>query len=175
MYNFNDAMKKQILIDSLVLLLVLGAFTLFEKIHQAPQIASTAQSDVLPTPIPNPGLATTTINIGGVNLTAEIASTPDEQEQGLSGRASLASTSAMLFVFQTPAEVPFWMQEMNFSLDIIWLDAEKRVVTIWPDLSPSTYPETFAPSSPAMYVLEVNAGFAASHSLKVGDSAKFAE
>jgi uncharacterized membrane protein (UPF0127 family) len=113
-------------------------------------------------------LPTKHIIVGSVPLDVEIASTPQEQEDGLSGRAGLAPGTGMLFVFPQPALVGFWMKDMLFSLDIVYADASGTIVTIHPDLSPQTYPETYPPTTPAQYVLEVPAGWAAANGVAVG-------
>ncbi len=103
----------------------------------------------------------------------ERVSTPVALERGLSGRASLPGDSAMLFVFERPGKQCFWMKDMNFALDIIWLDATKRVVYLALDISPETYPKTFCPDQDAAYVVEVNAGRAQKNGVKVGSKAEF--
>ncbi|HEY5667948.1 MAG TPA: DUF192 domain-containing protein, partial [Candidatus Saccharimonadales bacterium] len=52
----------------------------------------------------------------------------------------------------------FWMRHMHFSLDIIWTDAQRRVVFLKTSLSPDTYPQSYCSSKPTAYVLEVPAG-----------------
>ena len=109
------------------------------------------------------------VRIADVPLTVYVADTPAAQERGLGGRDSLAQNEGMLFVFPTDDKYAFWMKDMKFSIDIIWLDANGTVVYIAPDVSPSTYPRTFTPTSPARYVLEVNAGFTAQYHVEVGN------
>ena len=58
---------------------------------------------------------------------------------------------------------------MLFSIDIIWLDEEFRVVNIKHNVSPDTYPTTFVPTQEAQYVVEVQNGFAKSHEVKIGE------
>ncbi len=113
-------------------------------------------------------LPTKTITIGNNSLTVEIASTPQEQQDGLSGRSSLAEGTGMLFVFDPPMSEGFWMKDMLFSLDIIWADASGTIVTVDQDLAPSTYPNVFRPSVLARYVLEVPAGYTAAKGIAVG-------
>jgi len=103
-------------------------------------------------------------------MTLVVASTSAEQELGLGNRASLASTSGMLFVFDTPGNYGFWMKNMEFPIDIIWLDQNYKIIHIEHSLSPSTYPSVFLPGSPAKYVIEVNAGFSDANSLSVGQT-----
>lgn len=110
--------------------------------------------------------------IGTTTIVVEIEDTPAAREQGLSGRVSLADGSGMLFVFEQPGTYGFWMKDMNFALDMIYADASGRIVTIVRDATPESYkqnpPQVFYPSSPALYVLEVPAGFADSHTIVEG-------
>jgi uncharacterized membrane protein (UPF0127 family) len=102
-----------------------------------------------------------------------MVTTAAAQEKGLSGRASLAPDSGMLFVFQNEAQRCFWMKDMQFPLDIIWVNKDKRVVYIQPELSPSTYPDSFCPKPPAQYVIELNAGQATQASIRIGETLTF--
>ena len=61
------------------------------------------------------------------------------------------------------------MKEMNFPIDIIWIGEHMSVVDITKSASPSSFPQTFVSSAPALYVLEVQAGFAERHGVKIGD------
>ncbi|HWB34361.1 MAG TPA: DUF192 domain-containing protein, partial [Candidatus Paceibacterota bacterium] len=79
------------------------------------------------------------VSFGTTTVSVDVASTPQEQEQGLSGRASLAEGSGMLFVFDPDAAPGFWMKDMNFSLDIIFMKADGEVVGIEHDLAPDSY------------------------------------
>lgn len=108
--------------------------------------------------------------IGGETINLEIADTSAKQAKGLSGRASLFPDQGMLFVFPEVGFHNFWMKDMNFPIDIIWLDANYKIVSIKGNVAPESYPETFAPSAPALYVLELPAGFAKAHGLIYNDS-----
>ena len=103
-----------------------------------------------------------------VTLNAEIVDTPESRQKGLSVKDCLDDSSAMLFVFDSSDQHGFWMKDMKFSIDIIWLDQDKRVVDIKPDASPSTYPEVFYPSGTSKYVLETKPGLAKSAGVKIG-------
>lgn len=67
-----------------------------------------------------------------------VSDTDSKVVKGLSGRKSLGQDEAMLFVFQSPGIYKFWMKDMNFPLDIIWLDKDRKVIHIEHNLSPST-------------------------------------
>lgn len=116
-------------------------------------------------------LPTTELRINEAVLTVEIAKTIEDKQLGLSGRSSLPENHGMIFTFEQPGFYPFWMKEVNFPLDIIWLNKDFEVVTIRKNLSPDTYPETFAPTAHSVYVLEANAGFADKYEVKLGDKA----
>ena len=113
------------------------------------------------------------ISIQGVPLQVAVAETENEREQGLSGRAGLSEGQGMLFVFEKDDIYSFWMKDMLFSIDILWIDAEGKIVFLKKDVSPQTYPTPFTPDSPARYVLEVPAGFAMRHEITAGSKVDF--
>ncbi len=108
------------------------------------------------------------VMIGNVSLIVDRVSSPAAVARGLSGRVRLPDKEGMLFVFPKPAVYRFWMKEMRFPIDIIWIGVEKKVVGFSENLAPESYPETFAPPSPVQYVLEVNAGWVQRHNLALG-------
>src|SRR5690606_29625859 len=73
-------------------------------------------------------LATIVINNHSFNI--EIADTDQARQKGLSGRQKLPRGSGLLFIFPKPDYYSFWMKEMNFPIDIIWLDSDKKIVDI---------------------------------------------
>lgn len=106
-------------------------------------------------------------------LNAEVADSPKEIAKGLSGRQSIKINQAMLFIYEASDEYCYWMKDMNFSVDIIWLNENKEVVDIEFDVAPSTYPQTFCPSGPARFVIETKSGVAGSAQLKIGSQVNF--
>lgn len=98
------------------------------------------------------------ISAAGNSLWAQIADTDAERETGLSGRGCIPKERGMLFKFSQPGQYAFWMKNMKFPIDIIWIGPDKKVVTVRADVSPSTYPETFTSDKPAQFVLELAAG-----------------
>ncbi len=114
--------------------------------------------------------------IGGQNIQVDLALTQAQEEQGLSGRTSLAANTGMLFAFANPGKYHFWMKDMNFPIDIIWLGSDMHVVYIKADARPELYPEVYGPGPTdrqASYVLEVVSGFSQNNNLKVGDKFEF--
>lgn len=120
----------------------------------------------------NPALETTTVVLGGVNITAEIANTERERQLGLMNRHELASDAGMLFIFDVAVQDPFWMQNTYIPLDIAFLDANKRIVYLAKDMTPLSE-EYMTPNSSYLYAVEVNAGFCDAHNVNVGDYAEF--
>lgn len=111
------------------------------------------------------------ITIGGEIIKVAIANTPILRSRGLSGVPSLGKYEGMLFVFDHPDIYGFWMKDMKFSLDIIWLDETGRIIYVAESATPASYPDVFTPREKALYVLEVNSGFSKENNLKAGDMA----
>lgn len=117
------------------------------------------------------GKGTVEVAFDTVTVKAEVADNPEVRSQGLSDRAELKAGEGMLFVFEEPDYYPFHMRNMNFALDLIWMDESFEVVDITRRAHPDTYPSSFTPSVPAQYVLEVPAGFAREYDITEGDQA----
>ena len=117
--------------------------------------------------------------VGGAAFEVEIAFTADARTRGLSGRDGLADGAGMLFVFDGGAASAFWMREMRFALDFVWIGDNCEVVDIHANVPP---PPAGTPMGeltlyesepPARYNLEINAGEAAKRGIAVGDAVKF--
>ena len=113
------------------------------------------------------------LRLAGTNYQLTIASTPAARQSGLGGRPAMSQTSGMLFVFDKPAVECFWMKDMQFPLDIIWINSEKQVVHVEQQVTPETYPKTFCPSTAAKYVIELRAGEAAKRHVTIGQKLDF--
>ena len=112
---------------------------------------------------------TRSVEIGDTQLYVTIADSEAEREKGLSGRTGLAPDEGMLFIFERDGQYAFWMKDMKFAIDILWLDKGGKIVHIEPSLSPDTYPNSYEPKVDARYVLEVSAGFSKAHNIQVGE------
>jgi uncharacterized membrane protein (UPF0127 family) len=106
----------------------------------------------------------TRVAIGGKVFNVEIAQTEEQKAQGLSGREKLDKNSGMIFVFTPPTIPTFWMRDMRFALDFVWINEDLEVVDITRNVPPPE-PNTpladlplFSPRSEVKYVLEINAG-----------------
>ncbi len=95
------------------------------------------------------------------SINSVVADTDYLRQKGLSGLDCMPQDQGMLFAFNVPDNYSFWMKDMHFPIDIIWLDQDKRVVTVAARVDPSSYPRSFKPDTPSLYVLELSAGKAA--------------
>jgi uncharacterized membrane protein (UPF0127 family) len=104
-----------------------------------------------------------------------VADTPELRTKGLSNTKSLPRGEGMLFVFKTANHACFWMKDMNYALDMVWLDADKKVVNLQANVQPSTYPdESFCSRNKrALYVIELNAGEIENAHIGLGQTLKF--
>lgn len=100
----------------------------------------------------------TMLTLGGKMFTVETVRTAADTEKGLSGHAPLGESGGMLFVFDTPKKYGFWMKDMTFPIDIIWIGADYKITHIEKSLAPSTYPTVYYPESDSLYVLEIASG-----------------
>lgn len=119
------------------------------------------------------GTETPTVTIARTTFSVTVADTDSERQQGLSGVPGLPEGAGKLFLFDVPGQPAFWMKDMRFSIDIVWIDAHWKVIDISEHLSPDTYPQTFAPRAPVRYVLEVPAGTVDSRGISIGDEVLF--
>ena len=110
------------------------------------------------------------MKIGDYEVLASVAETMSERITGLSGTTFLPEELVKLFVFDAPGLHSIWMKDMNYSLDIIWADAESKIVYIEENVRPESFPNFFTPTVPAKYVIETNAGFVEENKIKVGES-----
>ena len=118
-----------------------------------------------------PHLPRGVMHIGAATINIEIADTDATRVQGLSGRSGLAPNSGMLFVFDHPDKYSFWMKDMHFPIDMVWLSADGTIVSAVQDVDPSTYPRSFTSSTTALFVLELPAHYMQAHGIKIGDAA----
>lgn len=93
------------------------------------------------------------ITIGDKKYKVEIADTPEKQEKGLMGRKSLPEDQGMLFIYDEPQDLSYWMKDTLISLDIIFIDDDMEVVSVKQGQPMSEEPIT---EDDVQYVLEVN-------------------
>jgi uncharacterized protein len=107
-----------------------------------------------------------------ISLDIEIADKDNERMQGLMYRQSMQENEGMLFIFPNEEPRSFWMKNTYIPLDIIYINSQKEIVSIQKCTQPlSTY--SIPSEKPAMYVLEVNAGFTDKNGIIVEDKVEF--
>jgi hypothetical protein len=107
-------------------------------------------------------------------ITAIVAATPAEQARGLGGRSALGANEGLLFEFSGPGVYPFWMKDMQFPIDIIWI-RDGRIVDITERLDPQIgAPDSelrmYSPQEAVDEVLEIASGRAALLHARIGDT-----
>lgn len=106
----------------------------------------------------------------GTVIKAEVAASASDRAVGLMHRESIGESEGMYFVFDTDGPHTFWMRNVNFAIDILWLDGDMKVVDIATAKPCAEKCPGYAPATPARYVLEIPAGFAAAHSITTGST-----
>ncbi|MDA0378226.1 MAG: DUF192 domain-containing protein [Bacteroidetes bacterium] len=157
------------------LILVLAACALMSACGEAdPEPSSTASSEeVVSIPFRKDG--TLTLSRDGVayrTLDIEIAETDSSRNRGLMQRNSLPEDSGMLFIFDREEERGFWMANTPLALDLIFLREDGSILSISKYVQPMRT-ETVPSNGPAMYVLEVEAGYSDSIGIIEGDAMAF--
>ena len=136
---------------------------------------SPAQEDATPAS----GLSTMPVTYpDGTAIRAEVALNILDQARGLMYRDVLPPDKGMLFVFMEEAERSFWMYHTKIPLDILWLNANHEIVEISANTPPCPADRrddcpNYGGNAYAQFVLEIAAGQAAAHNLKLGDRLRF--
>jgi len=116
------------------------------------------------------------VTLNGLVLVADIAATDEQRTKGLSVKDRLDENEAMLFVFDYEAQHTFWMKNMKFPIDIIWIDSDKTVVYIERNVEPCSsdiFCPVFRPDHDSLYVLETIGGFTERHDIVKGTIVEF--
>lgn len=117
------------------------------------------------------GYATTKLTSGGKSYTVLLADDTYKSTKGLGYRDNLPANQGMLFPYKVEEQQCFWMKGMKFSIDMIWLDADRKVTAVETNVSPATYPKSFCHDG--QYVLELNAGQAEKAAIRQGVQLEF--
>lgn len=117
---------------------------------------------------------TTEVRLGTGVYALWLATTNADRTQGLSDVKSIDPNGGLLMDFGQDGQHGIWMKNMNFPLDIIWLDKFQHVIYIVKNAPPENPASTvFAPKDPARYVIELPAGSVSQAGIKIGDTATF--
>lgn len=115
------------------------------------------------------------LKIGDVKFNVKIADTPTEREIGLSSFVELPRGYGLFFVFDKPGRYSFWMKNMKFPIDIMWIDSDFYIVHIEENILPESFPKSFISDTDTMYAFEVNAGVVKEKLIKVGDKVSISD
>jgi uncharacterized protein len=111
-----------------------------------------------------------------LTIDVELAATVETRTRGLMERPSLPVDQGMLFIFEVPQPLSFWMFNTLISLDIIFADGERRITSIYASVPPCRPPlrcPTYTSHGLAQYVLELNAGTVAKAGIGIGDELRW--
>ncbi len=127
---------------------------------------------------PAPGVEELTPRVtfpGGFTVRVEVVADNESRAQGLMYRTELLPATGMLFIFPKDGEYSFWMKNTLIPLDILWIDAEQRIVHVKHGVPPCEIEDcpSYSPGVPARHVLEVASGVAAEHGLASGQQVRF--
>lgn len=115
------------------------------------------------------------VELKGQRFHVEVVDDEPSRQLGLMHRESLPEDQGMLFLFDRAAPQAFWMKNTLIPLDILYFDAERRLVSVSRDVPPckSARCPSYPSAGPALYVLELNAGRAAALGVTRGDVVTF--
>lgn len=152
----------------IVLLLGIGGYIAWEKNQPQPPLVLTEEQVADQAVIDEWYAPLIPIRIENIEVSASVANTTETRTKGLSGTPYLPKGVVKLFVFEESQEWSFWMKDMKYPIDIIWVDVTGKIVHIEKSVSPNSYPLSFVPHKPARYVVETAAGFVEQNKIEVG-------
>ena len=112
------------------------------------------------------------LKTGGRCVELKIAQSGKQRRIGLSNHKRLAKDSGMIFLYEKAGRYGFWMKDMDFAIDIIWLTEDNRVVGLKREARPESFPKMFRPDKSAKKVIEVVSGFTKTENINFGDRLK---
>jgi uncharacterized membrane protein (UPF0127 family) len=112
------------------------------------------------------------IRVAGKPVRVRISQTPDELQRGLMSTEDLPADEGMLFVFQRQEILHFWMKDTPLPLSVAFIDKNRRILEIC-RMEPLDEKTIYTSEQPAIYALEMNAGWFQAHGVKVGDMVEF--
>ena len=155
----NNKLSKKRIIEFILIIIIIGTFTIvfLERKNLRFEYPKTDKISIRG------------IYINDMPMWVDVADSVKEIKTGLSGRTTLETGQGMLFIFDKPDFYGMWMKDMNFPIDIIWIDENLQIIDIKTQVLQKSYSEIFYPAQKALYVIEVNAGFSELNNIKIGD------
>ena len=120
------------------------------------------------------GLETVRLQVGDVEITAEVADNSAERSVGLMFRKEMAYDHGMLFVYDLPRQLGFWMKNTYLPLSIAFIDVSGTIVSIQ-DMQPLDDTTIHRSPKPVLWALEMNQGWFAENGIDVGDTVRIVE
>lgn len=111
---------------------------------------------------------TDSLGVLKAKIDLEIADSEYERELGLMNRNEMKENEGMLFIFPEQKDLSFWMRNTLISLDMIFVNDQKKIVMIH-KYTKTLSDQSYSSYQPAKYVVEVVAGFTDKHNIKIGD------
>lgn len=163
-----------IIVFALIIALIFIVFSIYKPIRKKPSaIQNTSTSKPAPVFRKDGSLSIKlSKSPSPVDIDIEIADDELERMRGLMDRLILPEFAGMLFIFEKDEPRSFWMKNTFISLDIIYINSNKEIVSIQKYTQPKTT-SSIPSEKPAMYVLEVNAGFTDKYGISPGDKIEF--
>jgi uncharacterized membrane protein (UPF0127 family) len=121
-------------------------------------------------------VSASSVRIKDLVIYVDLAKTPEQQAKGLSIKNNLNENEGMLFIFDTPKEYSFWMKDMKFPIDIIWISSDNKIVHIEKNLQPCIFfliCMSYSPHANSKYVLEVPSNYTTKNNITIGDRVNF--
>ena len=121
-------------------------------------------------------VSSSSVKINDLIINVDLAKTPEQHTKGLSIKNTLNENEGMLFIFDAPKEHSFWMKDMKFPIDIIWISSDNKIVHIEKNLQPCTFfliCTSYSPHANSKYVLEVPSNYTTKNNIIVGDRVDF--
>lgn len=106
--------------------------------------------------------------IGEGEFVLRVADDVAERARGLGGVQALAPDEGILFIFPNDDFHAIWMKDMLIPIDILWLSESGEVIDLRADVSPNSFPQIFAPHTPARFVVELSSGSTKMFGIKIG-------
>ena len=155
----NNKLSKKRIIEFILIVIIIGTFTIvfLERENLRFEYPKTDKISIRG------------IYINDMPMWVDVADSVKEIKTGLSGRTTLENGQGMLFIFDKLDFYGMWMKDMNFPIDIIWINENLQIIDIKTQVLQKSYSEIFYPVQKALYVIEVNAGFSELNNIKIGD------
>ncbi len=173
--NMSQKKKSNRSIYLIVLLIVIAGLAVYFTQRGSGDQEIFTESEVMDIPFRKQGELSFISQPSGDTLAMidiEVADDSQLRARGLMYRRSIPENAGMLFVQGMEEIQSFWMKNTYIPLDILFVDANKEIVTIHANTTPLKE-WNYASTKPALYVVEVNAGFSNRHNISIGDRIEF--